>query len=110
MDFGHGAVDFCPLTVVSYQSESVHQNESSLACPHSPSSYEGRNDQEGKKAALILMKNSYFDMTLWYIFAIFDDRGGKRKERSKPISVSLQMNRGQDVMMYLRCINVDPKF
>ena len=83
MDFGHGAVDFCPLTVVSYQSESVHQNESSLACPHSPSSYEGRNDQEGKKAALILMKNSHFDMTLLYIFAILDDRGWESEKRGQ---------------------------
>ena len=35
-----------------------HQNESRLACPHPPLSYEGRREQKG---------SSHFDRTLRYI-------------------------------------------
>ena len=38
---------YLALTVVSYQNESFSsKNESCLACPHPPSSYGGRREQE----------------------------------------------------------------
>ena len=45
------------VTIVSYQ------NESCLACPHPPSSYGGRREQEGSSH---FDKNSHFDRTLRY--------------------------------------------
>ena len=49
---------------MSYQNESFHQNESCLACPHPPSSYEGGREQVDSSH---FDENSHFDRTLRYL-------------------------------------------